>query len=191
MHPIVTWYKEKSDILNSIIAELNDGSTNDNSLKQNNNFSQDSLLNESMFKDKSRNLFTKTVVNYDVPKDVLDNIVKDTKIALRTEINKDMQTRINESILAHPTAVNITQVQKIPETLGDKVSEEIADIKFMVGKISAKADTNEKNLVDYFKRIPVIEQNISTIKAEVLSKASREEFQSIQLVLPNLITRQD
>jgi len=37
----------------------------------------------------------------------------------------------------------------------------------------------------------VIEQNVSTIKAEVLSKASREEFQSIQLVLPNLITRQD
>jgi len=180
--------------LNSVIAELNDGSTNATFDKPN-SFSQESLNiptgSTQMSKDKSKSLFNKTVVNYDVPKDILENVVKSAKTDLRAEINKDMQTRINESIMTHPTAVNVTQVQKIPESIGEKVSEEIADIKFMVGKISAKADTNEKNLVDYFKRIPVIEQNVSTIKTEVLSKASREEFQSLQLVLPNLVTRQD
>jgi len=148
------------------------------------------LLGQNPKTSKS-SVFTKNFIKYEIPKDIIETVIYDAKRELRGEINTDLQTRINETILSHPSAINVTQIQKVPEILGDKIYDELNEMKFLLSKLSGKTDNTEKNLNDQFKRIPAIESNISSIKTEVLNKASREEFQSIQLALPNLITKQD
>lgn len=79
-----------------------------------------------------------------MPKDVLDPIIATTKIELRKEINKDMQLRINETILQHPSAVNVTQLLKMPDSnKGDKSNEDIVELKIGLTNLKSKTESIE------------------------------------------------
>lgn len=55
-----------------------------------------------------------------------------------------MQTRINETILQHPSAVNVTQLLKIPDfSKGDKKDEDLNELKSTLTNLKAKTDQVE------------------------------------------------
>lgn len=79
-----------------------------------------------------------------------------------------MQTRINETILQHPSAVNVTQLLKMPDfTKGDKTNEDLNELKNTLTNVKTKTDQVENYLNETFKRIPTMEQSINSLKAEV------------------------
>jgi len=131
-------------MITKLLKEITD---NENSQKLANDFSQDTFdlgSHATLPSLKSKSILNKTIINYEVPKEILDPIITNTKIELRHEINKDIQTRINETIMKHPSAVNVTQLLKTPE-LGssEKSNEDLIDIRSTLTGLKTKQEQFE------------------------------------------------
>lgn len=157
---------------------------------QNSTASKMSIDTEAHMRDM-RSFLMKKNNEKPIVQEITEKQVSEVREKVRSDVFYDMKAEVNATVQRHATNVSLTQIQKIQYSSNDNMKEEINELKRMLTKNVAMVDKLDGKCQEYDMRLPRVETDIGTIRADINSKASREEIQNLHTNLKDFVSKQD